>query len=382
MAAHDDHEHGQGHGHVDGHGHDRAHGHTHGTVDPALLSTTQGISAVEWSLVILAVTAAVQVVVVLLTGSVALLADTVHNVGDALTAVPLWIAFAYARRPATKRYTYGFGRVEDLAGIAVVLAILFSALFAGYESVLRIIHPQSITYLGAVAAAAFVGFLGNEAVAQLRIRTGRRIGSVALVADGHHARIDGFTSLAVLAGALGVWLGFPLADPIVGLIIALAILRIVWQSAKSVLSRAIDGVDPEVVDEMRAALAQTPGVLEVAGVRVRWLGHRMLAEVEVAVSSDLSVREGHAVAMEARHQLLHRLEYLSDATVHVDPDTALGPEHHRVPEHRHDGLPAASALAARARGGAGSCGMMRPAFRGRSSAGPRQESRPPLRASV
>ena len=201
----------------------------------------------------------IQVVVVLLTGSVALLADTVHNVGDALTAVPLWIAFSYSRRPPTKRYTYGFGRVEDLAGIAVVLTILFSAVFAGYESVLRIIHPQTITYLGAVAAAALVGFLGNEAVAQLRIRTGRRIGSVALVADGQHARIDGFTSLAVLAGAIGVWLGFPLADPIVGLIIALAILRIVWQSAKSVFSRAIDGVDPEVVDEIHEALEQTPG---------------------------------------------------------------------------------------------------------------------------
>ena len=253
--SHDTHAHSHG-GHS--HGHDQGHGHTHGTVDPALLATAQGISAVKWSLAILAITAMVQIVVVVLTGSVALLADTVHNVGDALTAVPLWIAFSYARRPPTRRYTYGFGRVEDLAGIAVVLAILFSALFAGYESVLRIVHPQTITYLGAVAAAALVGFLGNEAVAQLRIRTGRRIGSVALVADGHHARIDGFTSLAVLAGAVGVWLGFPLADPIVGLIIALAILRIVWQSARSVLSRAIDGVDPEVVEEIHAAPRSDP----------------------------------------------------------------------------------------------------------------------------
>jgi cation diffusion facilitator family transporter len=330
------HDHGPGSHH---HGHDQGHGHTHGTVDPALLSTAQGISAVKWSLVILAATAVVQIVVVLLTGSVALLADTVHNVGDALTAVPLWIAFSYARRPPTRRFTYGFGRIEDLAGIAVVLTILFSALFAGFESVLRIVHPQSITHLGAVAAAALVGFLGNEAVAQLRIRTGRRIASVALIADGHHARIDGFTSLAVLAGAIGVWLGFPLADPIVGLLIALAIMRIVWQSAKSVLSRAIDGVDPEVVDEIHAALAQTPGVVEVTETRVRWLGHRMLAEVNVTVPSGLSVEEGHAVAVEVRHQLLHRLEYLSDATVHVDPENASGQAYHRIPEHRHDDLP-------------------------------------------
>ena len=221
----------------------------------------------------------------------------------------------------------------------MVLTILFSAVFAGYESMLRIVHPQTITHLGAVAVAALVGFFGNEAVAQLRIRTGKRIASVALVADGHHARIDGFTSLAVLAGAVGVWLGFPLADPIVGLIIALAIMRIVWQSARSVLSRAIDGVDPEVVDEIQEALTHTPGVVEVTETRVRWLGHRMLAEVNVAVPSGVSVEEGHAVAVEVRHRLLHRLEYLSDATVHVDPDSASGQAYHRIPNHRHGDLP-------------------------------------------
>jgi cation diffusion facilitator family transporter len=339
VASHDTGAHGNDRACGHDHGHDQDHGHAHGTVDPTLLSTAQGISAVKWSLVILAVTAAVQVAVVLLTGSVALLADTVHNFGDALTAVPLWIAFSYSRRPPTRRYTYGFGRIEDLAGIAVVLTILFSALFAGYESVLRIVHPEAITHLGAVAVAALIGFLGNEAVAQLRMRTGKRIASVALIADGHHARIDGFTSLAVLAGAIGVWLGFPLADPIVGLIIALAIMRIVWQSARSVLGRAIDGVDPEVVDEIHEALAQTPGVVEVTETRVRWLGHRMLAEVNVAVPAGLSVEDGHAVAVEVRHQLLHRLQYLSDATVHVDPETASGQAYHRIPEHRDDDLP-------------------------------------------
>jgi cation diffusion facilitator family transporter len=346
LASHDDYGHNHPHddAHTHGHaghrrGHDQGHGHTHGTVDPALLSTAQGISAVKWSLVLLGLTAAIQIVVVVLTGSVALLADTVHNVGDALTAVPLWIAFSYARRPPTKRYTYGFGRVEDLAGIAVVLTILFSALFAAYESVMRILHPQTITQVGVVAAAALVGFLGNEAVAQLRIRTGRRIASVALIADGHHARIDGFTSLAVLAGAIGVWLGFPLADPIVGLLIALTILRIVWQSAKSVLSRAIDGVDPEVFDEVRHAIEHAPGVVEVTETRVRWLGHRMHAEVNVTVAAGLSVEDGHTVAVEVRHQLLHHLEYLSDATVHVDPATASGQAHHRITEHEHDDLP-------------------------------------------
>jgi cation diffusion facilitator family transporter len=179
----------------------------------------------------------------------------------------------------------------------------------------------------------------RPAVAQLRIRTGKRIASVALIADGHHARIDGLTSLVVLAGAIGVWLGFPLADPIVGRLIALAIMRIVWQSAKSVFSRAIDGVDAEVVDEVREALEHTPAVVEVTETRVRWLGHHMLAEVNVAVPAGLSVEDGHTVAVEVRHQLLYRLEYLSDATVHVDPDTASGQAYHRIATHRHDDLP-------------------------------------------
>jgi cation diffusion facilitator family transporter len=349
LASHDDHGHDHPHDETNarGHaahrrGHDQGHGHTHGTVDPALLSTAQGISAVKWSLVILAITASVQIVIVVLSGSVALLADTVHNVGDALTAVPLWVAFSLARRPPTKRYTYGFGRVEDLAGIAVVLTILFSAVFAAYEAVLRIIHPQTITHVEVVAIAAVVGFLGNEAVAQVRIRTGKRIASAALIADGNHARVDGFTSLAVLGGVFGVWLGFPLADPIVGLLISVAIFRIVWDSAKSVFSRAIDGVDPDVVDEIRHATEHVPGVVEVTETRVRWIGHRMHAEVNVTVPAGQSVEQGHDVAVEARHRLLHRLEYLSDATVHVDPETASGQAHHRIPEHRHDDLPAHS----------------------------------------
>ena len=321
------------------HRHGRGPPHTHGAVDPGLLATAQGISAVQWSLAILVATAAVQVVIVILSGSVALLADTVHNVGDALTALPLWVAFSLARRPPTKRYTYGLGRVEDLAGIAVVLTILFSALYAAFESVVRLVHPQPVTHIAAVAIAALVGFAGNEIVAQIRIRSGRRIASAALVADGYHARIDGFTSLAVLVGALGVWLGFRLADPIVGLLISLAIFRIVWRSAKSVFSRAIDGVDPEIVDEIGHAIEHVPGVVEVTETRVRWVGHRLHAEVNVAVLGGQSVEQGHAVAVEVRHQLLHHLKYLSDATVHIDPASASGQEFHHIENHEHDDLP-------------------------------------------
>lgn len=234
---------GQGHNHK----HDDSHGHTHGVIDPTIATTERGIWAIKWSFVILALTAALQTVVVLVSGSVALLADTIHNVADATTAIPLWIAFVLARRKPTPTFTYGYGRVEDLAGIAIVLIILFSALVAGYQAIERIVNPQPITLLMWVAIAGIIGFVGNEAVAVFRIRVGGEINSAALVADGYHARTDGLTSLAVVAGAVGVGLGFPLADPIVGLLITIVIFGIVWQSAKSVLTRMLDGVDPGLV---------------------------------------------------------------------------------------------------------------------------------------
>jgi cation diffusion facilitator family transporter len=315
------------------------HGHTHGAVDPSVATSERGMWAVKWSFVGLFVTALLQVVVVVISSSVALLSDMIHNFGDALTAVPLWIAFALARLGASRRFTFGYGRVEDLAGVVVVLIILFSAVVAGYQAIERIIHPQPVGLLWAVAAAALVGFVGNEAVAIFRIRVGRQIGSAALIADGYHARTDGWTSLAVLLGAVGVWLGYPLADPIVGLLIAAAILVIVWQSGKTVFTRLLDGVDPEVIEEIRHAAQDVPGVEEVAEVRARWLGHRLRAEVNIAVDPEQSVAEGHAIAREVNHRLLHELRYLDMAVVHVDPLQELGEEHHRVAFHSHDGLP-------------------------------------------
>jgi cation diffusion facilitator family transporter len=320
------------------HGHEE-HGHTHGAVDPSIATSERGIWAVNWSFVGLFVTALLQLVVVALSGSVALLSDTIHNFGDALTAIPLWVAFALARLGPSRRFTFGYGRVEDLAGVIVVLIILFSAVVAGYQAVDRLLHPQPIELLGAVAAAALVGFIGNEAVAIFRIRVGRQIGSAALVADGYHARTDGWTSLAVLVGAIGVWLGYPLADPIVGLLIAAAILVIVWQTGKTVFTRLLDGLETSVIDEIQQAAAAVEGVEAVAEVRARWLGHRLRAEVNVAVDPDLSVAEGHAIAREVNHCLLHELRYLDMAVVHVDPVQEVGEEYHRIASHSHDGLP-------------------------------------------
>jgi cation diffusion facilitator family transporter len=337
-----DHPHGHGdhgHGH-DTHASDHGHNHTHGVVDPVIATTEHGIWAVKWSFVILGVTAALQLGIVVLSGSVALLADTIHNVGDAATAVPLWIAFLFARRRASARFTYGFGRVEDLAGVSVVLIIVCSAIVAGYEAINRLLHPQPIAFLGWVAAAGIVGFVGNEWVAVFRIRVGRDIDSVALIADGYHARTDGLTSLAVVLGALGVWLGFPAADPLIGLVITAMIFGIVWQSTKAVFTRLLDGVDPAVIEEIKHAVQHTPEVQEVTQVRVRWLGHRLHAELNIAVSPHLSVAQGHAIATEVRHQLLHHLPHLANATIHIDPLDASGEEHHRIEEHAHGDLPA------------------------------------------
>ncbi len=305
--------------HLIPHGHDAVD-----SVDSALESSSIGIRAVKISLVALGVTALAQAVVVVLSGSVALAADTIHNFSDALTAVPLWIAFVLGRRAATRRYTYGFGRAEDLAGLFVVAMIALSAVIAGYEAVTRLIHPVPVEHIGWVAAAGLIGFIGNELVALYRIRTGRRIGSAALVADGLHARTDGFTSLAVLLSAGGVALGFPLADPVVGLLITAAILAVLRTAARDVFRRLLDGVDPEIVDAAEAALASRPGVKAVRSVRMRWIGHRLHADAELDVEPNASLDEAHRLAHDAEHELIHAVPKLSSALIHAYPSHGRG----------------------------------------------------------
>jgi len=296
------------------------HSHDHGdSVDDALESSTQGIRAVKISLLALGVTALFQLAIVALSGSVALAADTVHNFSDALTAVPLWIAFVLGRRAASRRYTYGLGRAEDLAGLFVLVMIAVSAGIAGYQAVRRLIHPVGIDHLGWVAAAGVIGFVGNELVALYRIRVGRRIGSAALVADGLHARTDGFTSLAVVFGALGVWLGFPLADPIVGLLITVAILLVLRTAARDVFARLLDGVEPGLVEAAERALAVEPGVVGVRRVRMRWIGHRLHADAELDIDPTLTLSEAHRLAHSAEHTLTHAVPRLSTALVHAYP---------------------------------------------------------------
>lgn len=300
---------------IGGHSHDSAD-----QVDQPLEANADGRRALLISLAVLAVTAAVQGVVVVLSGSVALLGDTLHNVADALTAVPLLIAFRLATKPPTKRYTYGYGRAEDLGGLFVIAMIALSSALAAYEVINRLLHPRQVTHLWAVAAAALVGFAGNELVARFRIRVGRRIGSAALVADGLHARTDGFTSLAVLLGAAGVALGWRQADPIIGLVITLAILGVLRSAVRQVGARLMDAVDPALVDQATAAVMDVTGVLHVRELRIRWIGHALRAEVDASVDPTLSLTEAHELAHHAEKRLLDQVSRLTAATVHASPD--------------------------------------------------------------
>jgi cation diffusion facilitator family transporter len=361
----DAHDHGHDHG---AHGHDLEHGHSHGghdheghehrhatglkgvilgifaphshdaadSLDTALESSRRGIRAVKISFVALLITSLLQLGVILISGSIALVADAIHNFSDALTAIPLFIAFRLARRPPTRRYTYGFGRAEDLAGMFVILMITLSAIIAAVEAIHRLVTPQTINHLGLVAAAGVIGFLGNELVALYRIREGNAIGSGALVADGYHARTDGFTSLAVVAGAVGVWAGFARADAIAGLVISIAIIAVLRVAVVEVFRRLMNGVDPELVDRIEHAATHVPGVASVGDVRVRWEGHRLLADLAVTVDDAISVGDAHEIAHAVEHELIHRVPHLDGATVHVEPDGPFRDEVHAAHDHHSE----------------------------------------------
>ena len=314
----------------------RSHSHEAANrVDAAMEGSAEGMRTLWISLGVLGLTALIQAVVTALSGSVALLGDTLHNAADALTAVPLGIAFILGRRPPTRRYTYGYGRAEDLAGIAIVLTIAASSALAAYEAITRLIHPHHVSDLIAVAAAALIGFAGNELAARYRIRTGRKIGSAALVADGLHARTDGLTSLAVLLGAGGVALGWNWADPVIGLLITLAILAVLRQAAREIYRRLMDAVDPALVDQAESVLRATPGVLDLGQVRMRWVGHQIRAECEIVVAPDIGAVQAHQLTVSAEHALLHAIPQLSGALVHADPQLTGTDPHNVLADHHH-----------------------------------------------
>jgi cation diffusion facilitator family transporter len=350
VRGHDLYEHEHLHEHEHGHVHRHEHGHAHRSgvlarirpvarphsheaadkVDAAMEASAEGIRALWISLAVLGATAVIQAIVVVFSGSVALLGDTLHNGVDALTAVPLGVAFVLGRRPANRRYTYGYGRAEDLAGLVIIVFIAASSALAAYEAVDRLAHPRPVSNLAAVAVAAGIGFAGNELVARYRVRVGRKIGSAALVADGLHARTDGFTSLAVLLGVAGVAAGWDWADPAVGLVITAAIVAVLGQAAREIYRRLMDAVDPALVDQVEQTLRATPGVLGAGHVRVRWVGHQLRAECEIIVHRDATAVQAHQVAVAAEHDLLHALPRLQAALVHADPEAGPGPDLHEL----------------------------------------------------
>jgi cation diffusion facilitator family transporter len=360
-------DHADGHGHArphEEHGHPHEHGQSHGpgghshptgvrgffyglfvphthdaadSIDDALEASTHGVRALKISLFLLLGTTVLQLLIFLISGSVALLADTIHNFSDALTALPLWIAFILGRRVASRRYTYGFGRAEDLAGLFIVAVVALSAIVAAVESLTRFFHPETLHNLWWVVAAGFIGFAGNELVAIYRIRVGQRIGSAALVADGVHARLDGFTSLAVVLGALGVMAGIPLADPIIGVIISAAIMVLLWGTIRSIGRRLMDGIEPNLVDKARQVLEDTHGVVSVPKIQLRWVGHRLQGAATLLLD-DTTLSAAEAIAHDAEHNLGHAMPNIDDMilrTVTVTANASAAAHREHAPHDDH-----------------------------------------------
>jgi cation diffusion facilitator family transporter len=312
-----------------------AHDHSPIAMDPAL-ATERGIWVLKITLVVLIATALFQMAVVVMSGSVALLADTLHNFSDALSSIPLWLAFILARRARNRRFTYGYGRAEDLAGMLIVVMLFGSALVVFYESIQKIIHPQPVSSLGWVAAASLIGFFGNELVAWFRIRVGRQIGSAALVADGMHARSDGLTSLGVLVGAIGVWLGFPLADPLIGFAIGAVLLVIVWGAGREMWLRIMDATDPAMSEQVESSARSVEGVMDVHHVALRWLGHHQQGEMHITVDCQLTTYESHIIAERVRQALFQKMPAMVDVSIHVDPcECDKTVEYHLTPHQRN-----------------------------------------------
>jgi cation diffusion facilitator family transporter len=326
---HGEHQHDHDHG---AHGHGHEHGHEHGRVDADLYGNKAGLRAVQISTAGMFLVAAIQFAIAGIGGSAGLFADALHNLGDVLTTVALWIAFVLSNRAANHRYTYGYYRSEDLAGIFIVLVIIASAVAAAVESIQKLTSGAIPTQIYLSMAAALIGVAGNEILAQYKIRVGKRINSVPLIADGQHSRIDGLTSLAAFVGLVGVALGFPIADPIAGLVITVVILTVVYSTARSVLQRLLDAVDPRLIPSILTTVSEVPGVEAVTDPRARWVGHTLHVSLNIEVDPELTITKAHAIAEEVRHRLFHEIDGISEAIIHTDP-TSHHEDFHQLMAH-------------------------------------------------
>jgi len=331
---HDEHNHEHHEHNHDEHEHDEhGHGHEHGKVDADLYGNQAGMRAVQLSTAGMLLVSAIQFAIALIGGSAGLFADALHNFGDVFTTVALWIAFVISSRAANQRYTYGYYRAEDLAGIFIVLVIIASAVAGAVESIQKLTSGNVPTHIYLSMAAALVGVVGNELLAQYKISVGKRINSVALVADGQHSRIDGLTSLAAFAGLIGVMLGFPIADPIAGILITLVIIIVVFTTSRSVLQRLLDAVDPHVVPSIITTALAVPGVEAATDVRARWVGHTLHVVMNIEVNAELTLSKAHAIAEEVRHRLFHKIKGISEVVIHTDPSSASGDHHQEMAHH-------------------------------------------------
>ena len=303
-----DHDHGS-----DGHG---AHGHVHGAGLPA---GAGALRVVGISSVLLAAVAALELTAAAISGSVGVLADGLHNLGDVSTTVALAIAFILSRRAPTRRFPYGYHRGEDLAGLVVLALIVASAVASGVTSVEHLVHRPPLTNATLAMIVAAAGFVGNEAAARYKVRAGRRLHSTSLVADGQHSRIDGLASLGALAGVAGAALGAPILDPVAGLVITVIIAVVAWETARTVTGRLLDEADASLLATIEAVARSTPGVLGVTATRARWTGRRVLAELTVEVDPDTTLARAHALGEDVRHALYHRIDSPIEVIVHLDP---------------------------------------------------------------
>lgn len=295
------------------------HSHEQASSQDVLFKHEVGIRTVKQALLILLLTTLLQVLIYVVSNSVALLADTVHNLGDALNSIPLLLAFLLARRTSSKRYSYGYGRAEDLAGLVIVLSIAFSAGYILFEAFSRLLSPKLIEHGWWVILAAIVGFFGNEAVARLQIRVGKKIGSEALVTDGRHARIDGLTSLAIVPAVIGSWLGLPILDPIFGLLIGVAILFIAREAVVAMWYRFMDAIDPHLLDHAHAAIRRSKDVSVIKQLRMRWVGHTLHLVAEIEMNSQVSPANYPAVRQRLLAALKNEVPELEDVTIALYP---------------------------------------------------------------
>ena len=331
--AHDHEEHNHDHDQGEPHHDEQGHGHEHGKVDADLYGNRAGLRAVQISTVGMFLVSAIQFAIAWIGGSAGLFADALHNFGDVFTTIALWIAFVISNRAANQRYTYGYYRSEDLAGIFIVLVIIASATASAVESIQKLTSGNIPTQIYLSMAAALVGVAGNELLAQYKISVGKRINSVSLIADGHHSRIDGLTSLAAFIGLVGVQIGFPKADPIAGIVITIVIVTVVFSTARSVLQRLLDAVDPHVVPSIITIASAVTGVEEVTDVRARWIGHTLHVAMNIEVDAELTLSKAHAIAEEVRHQLFHHIKGISEVLIHTDPSSASGDHHRELAHH-------------------------------------------------